>query len=155
MTMGQKIKQYREKLGLSQEELGASLTPQVNKAAINKWEKGTVENIKRTHIQQLAKLFRISPCDLMCWEDSTVSTTQQSKGTASSDELIQTFSELNKEIQACKLVEQCYGSKAYELVKMFIKLNDTGKIKALENMSDFVQLPKYTEHEKREQPKMA
>lgn len=67
MTMGDKIKECRKQKELSQEQLGAMLKPQVNKAAINKWEKGTVENIKRTHIQQMVKIFGISPCELMAW----------------------------------------------------------------------------------------
>ena len=49
MTMGTYIKQLREGMGISQEELGKSLNPPVNRAAVNKWETGQVENIKRTH----------------------------------------------------------------------------------------------------------
>ena len=45
------------------------LTPPVKRAAVNKWETGQVENIKRNHIQQLAKHFGISPAKLMCFED--------------------------------------------------------------------------------------
>lgn len=63
--------------------------------------------------------------------------------------------QLEKEVQICELIEQCYGSKAYELVKMFVTLNDTGKEKALENVSDLCSISKYTEKEKRKQPKMA
>mgnify|MGYP000033737651 FL=1 len=69
MTMGTYIKQLREEMGISQEELGKSLNPPVNRAAVNKWETGQVENIKRTHIQQLAKKFGVSPCELMCFDD--------------------------------------------------------------------------------------
>lgn len=69
-TMGQYIKELRTSEGLSQEELGKMLTPPVNRAAVNKWETGQVENIKRNHIQQLAKHFGISPAKLMCFEDS-------------------------------------------------------------------------------------
>ena len=46
MTMGTYIKQLREEMGISQEELGRSLNPPVNRAAVNKWETGQVENIK-------------------------------------------------------------------------------------------------------------
>lgn len=103
MTMGDKIKECREQKELSQEQLGAMLKPQVNKAAINKWEKGTVENIKRTHIQQMAKIFGISPCELMAWDNdeqtpkapvvvTPVFTTEQ-------NELLQLFTELNAEGQ--------------------------------------------------------
>lgn len=63
--------------------------------------------------------------------------------------------ELERKATVCELIEKCYGSKAYELVELFIKLNDTGKEKAIENLSDLVQLSKYTESEKRDNEKMA
>ena len=96
MTMGEMIKYHRKELHLSQEELGQKLYPQVNKAAINKWENGTVENIKRTHIQQMAKLFGISPCTLMAFEFK-----EQPHETVSQEqtELIELFSSLNIEGQ--------------------------------------------------------
>lgn len=105
MTMGDKIKECREQKELSQEQLGALLTPQVNKAAINKWEKGTVENIKRTHIQQMAKLFQISPCELMSWgieelpKQPTPPDPVVSAFTSEQNELLTLFSELNADGQ--------------------------------------------------------
>lgn len=90
MTMGELIRYHRERLELSQEELGNRLDPKVKKAAINKWEKGTVENIKRTHIQQLAELFDLSPCELMSFGSQQNSNDEQ-------NELIELFSNLNKE----------------------------------------------------------
>lgn len=63
--------------------------------------------------------------------------------------------ELEQKERVCNIIEKCYGSKAYELVELFIKLNDTGKAKALEELSDMVQLSKYTDKEKRESQKMA
>lgn len=63
--------------------------------------------------------------------------------------------ELEQKEMVCSLIEKCYGAKAYELVELFIRLNDTGKAKALEELSDMVQLSKYTEKEKREDAKMA
>ena len=68
MTMGEYIKEMRKKKGMSQEELGELVG--VNRAAVNKWEKGRVENIKRSTIAKLAEVFGVSPADLMCWEDS-------------------------------------------------------------------------------------
>lgn len=68
MTMGMYIRQLREELQMSQEELGQRLDPKVNRATINKWETGQVENIKRIHIQQMSKIFGVSPTELMCFE---------------------------------------------------------------------------------------
>lgn len=88
MTMGEIIKYNRKKLKLSQEELGNSLEPPVNKAAVQKWENGTVENIRRTHLIQLADKFHITPSDLVCWKPA------ETEGSAKT-EIIQLLTELN------------------------------------------------------------
>ena len=117
MTMGEMIRYQRKRLDLSQEELGAKLSPPVNKAAINKWETGTVENIKRTHIQQMAKMFELSPCELMCWED-TQSLTLFKKD-AKTDELISIFSQFNEDgkEEVIKYANYIASQRKYEDVK--------------------------------------
>lgn len=67
MEMGDIIKSHRLRLGLSQQELGERVG--VNKAAVQKWEKGTVENMKRSTIKILADLFGICPAELLGWGD--------------------------------------------------------------------------------------
>ena len=52
MTTGEKIKQLRIALGMSQEELGKIVG--VKKAAIYKYENGLVVNLKRSTIEKLA-----------------------------------------------------------------------------------------------------
>ena len=69
MTMGEKIRKLRKEKGMTQEELGLKLSPKVNRAAVNKWETGQVENIKRSYIEQMAVIFDINPTDLMCFEE--------------------------------------------------------------------------------------
>ena len=54
MTMGESIKYYRLKAGLTQDELGEKLGLQ--KSAIAKYENGRVENIKRSVIQKMAEV---------------------------------------------------------------------------------------------------
>ena len=63
--------------------------------------------------------------------------------------------ELQKKSSMCDLLEKCYGAKAYELVELFVKLNDLGKAKVIEDVKDMIQLSKYTETEKREKYKNA
>lgn len=67
MNMGERIKQLRIANGLTQEELGKYIG--VQKAAIRKYEKGEVKNMKRSSIQILSNLFKVSPSYLMCIED--------------------------------------------------------------------------------------
>lgn len=71
MNMGERIKQLRKQKGLTQEELGEFIG--VKKAAIMKYEKGNVKNIKRDSIEILSKLFNVSPSYLMCLEESNIS----------------------------------------------------------------------------------
>ena len=54
MTMGDKIKTLRINKELTQEALGEMLG--VNRAAVNKWETGQVENLKRTTIIKLSQI---------------------------------------------------------------------------------------------------
>lgn len=127
MTMGTYIKQLREEIGISQEELGRQLNPPVNRAAVNKWETGQVENIKRTHIQQLAKKFGVSPCELMCFDDRFDS------------------AKAAEETKAIELVQKHFGKDAVHVLQMFMELNQTGQQKVLEDLSDMTELSKYTE----------
>lgn len=100
MTMGDKIKYHRERLGLTQEELGAKLPSPVKKAAVMKWEKGNVENIKRSNILKMAELFDISPCELM-FSDSKVIAVPEPEPvlTNEQNELVQILTKLNADGQ--------------------------------------------------------
>ena len=64
MNMGERIKELRLKKGLTQEELGKYIG--VQKAAIKKYEKGEVENMKRSSIKILSELFGVTASYLMC-----------------------------------------------------------------------------------------
>lgn len=66
-NMGEILKELRTERGLTQEEVGKIIG--VQKAAIQKYEKGNVENMKRSAIQKLSKFFGVSPAYLMGLED--------------------------------------------------------------------------------------
>lgn len=61
--MGNRIKELRKKKGITMEELGNIIG--VQRAAIMKYEKGYVENIKRSSIEKMANYFNVSPSYLM------------------------------------------------------------------------------------------
>lgn len=77
MEMGERIKQLRIANGLTQEELGRYIG--VQKSAIRKYEKGAVKNIKRTSIEIMSNLFKVSPSYLMCIEDTSNTKEVESK----------------------------------------------------------------------------
>lgn len=67
MKTNEIIKYLREKNNLTQEELATKLG--LKKAAINKYENGTVENIKKSTIEDMAKIFDVNPSCIMGWEE--------------------------------------------------------------------------------------
>lgn len=124
MTMGEYIKLLRKNCDLTQEELGQKLSPPVNRAAINKWETGQVENIKRSYIEQMSKLFDVKPSELMCFDYEH---------------------KLSEDVITIEMVQKNFGTDAVRLLEWFTKLNDIGKGKALEELEDLSNLPKYSE----------
>lgn len=125
MTMGIKIKQLRKELGLSQEELGQRLEPKVNRAAVNKWETGQVENIKRCHIEQMAVIFDVSPIDLMCFESKY-------------DE-----NKISNEVKVIETIQEEYGKDYVELIELYSKLNVVGKSKVMSYIEDICSIDSY------------
>lgn len=124
MTMGEYIKQLRKNHDLTQEELGQRLKPPVNRAAINKWETGQVENIKRSYIEQMSKIFNVRPCELMCFDIEQ---------------------QISEDVIAIEQVQKRFGKDAVRMLELFTTLNDLGREKALEDLDDLSNLPKYTE----------
>lgn len=59
MNTGEVIKLLRKRKNLTQEQLGDLIG--VQKSAIAKYEKGRVENLKRSTIEKLAEIFSVSP----------------------------------------------------------------------------------------------
>ena len=64
--MGQRIKEKREAMNMTQEELGEKLG--VLRQTICKWENGDVQNIKRSSIAKMAEIFHCDPVWLMAYE---------------------------------------------------------------------------------------
>ncbi len=128
MTMGEIIKMLRVNAKMTQEELGEKLG--VQKSAIRKYEKGEVENIKRSTIKKMADLFNVSPCYIMGWEDA-----------------YNPNGKLAKEVSLIEEIQRQYGKEAVQLLQNFTELNEVGRSKALETISDLTELQKYTEQD--------
>ena len=113
MNLGSNIKTLRLMKGLSQEELGARIG--VKRAAVNKYEKGLVENIPIKTIERLGAILGVPPQDLLGW----------------SDESKIPYEELT--MQGVKLF---HGNVALSLIESLSKLNDEGQQKVLQFSKD-------------------
>lgn len=104
MDTGDIIKSLRKEAGLTQEELGKKLNPPINRAAINKWESGLVENIKRSYIMQLSSIFNVSGSLLMGFNDaSQQAPTQPDERTKEIIEMISQLTPQEKELVLAQL----------------------------------------------------
>lgn len=66
MEMKDKIKQRREELGLTLEEVGNIVG--VGKSTVRKWETGDIANMRRDKIAKLAVALRTSPAYLLGYD---------------------------------------------------------------------------------------
>lgn len=105
-SIGSRIKELRTLSGLSQEELGKRVG--VQRAAINKYETGVVENIPIKTIERIAKALDVSPTYLVGWSSENASS-------------------LAMEVKVIRGVKVFYGADAVELLETFSTLSIEGK----------------------------
>lgn len=106
VSPGEKIKYLRSISGMSQEELGRRVG--VQRAAINKYEKGSVTNIPVTTIEKIANVFEVSPTYILGW------TCDESNP-------------LSAEIKVLQGVTRFYGKDSVEMLEIYTSLNSIGK----------------------------
>ena len=68
MTIGERIRQRREELGISQTALADAVNS--TKQNIYKYETGAITNIPSDKIEQIAAVLHVTPSYLMGWEES-------------------------------------------------------------------------------------
>lgn len=100
LTFGQRVKKYRESLGLSQDELAQSIGYK-SRSSINKIELDKNE-VTQTVIVKLAEALKTTPCCLMGWSDNNDNGDQSSPPKPLSKnavELVEIFNSVNEEGQ--------------------------------------------------------
>ena len=127
MNMGERLKELRLQKKATQEDIGKIIN--VSKATIMKYEKGLVENLKRSSIEKLAKYFDVAPSYLMCLDDET--------------SLKNNHTNINEEI---KLL---YGENYTQLLENYNKLNDLGKQTINIYIEGLTEVPKFTEKDEK------
>ena len=128
MTMGERIKYLRESVGMTQDELGERIG--VQKSAIVKYEKGKVENIKRSSIKTMADIFGVSPCYLMGFDEDQ-------------DEV----KTISKQVTLLQAIQDQWGKDSVKMLELFTGLNSDGQKKALTQLEDLSEIPKYRKEE--------
>lgn len=117
--IGDKIKELRLLSGLSQEELGNRVG--VQRAAINKYEKGVVENIPIKTIEKLALVFDVSPTYLVGWNGESSNS-------------------LSAEVKIIRGVKSLYGADVVELIESYTTLSKDGKKRVCVYVEDMTKI---------------
>ena len=116
---GAKIKYLRTISGMSQEELGRRVG--VQRAAINKYEKGSVTNIPIATIEKIAKVFDVSPNFIVGWDDTK-------------------SNPLAAEVRIIQGVKNIYGDDVVNLIESYIELKPEGKERINQHLCDMWKL---------------
>lgn len=118
ILVGERIRRFRTKKGLTQEELGKMLG--VTKGAIQKYENGQIKNFKAETIRKLSDIFMIPPVYFI-YDQLPPYMTKAVKET-----LIDTF-----------------GKDFNELFQNMYELNDFARKKIYEYASDLTKIKEY------------
>lgn len=116
---GTRIKELRTLANMSQEELGRRVG--VQRAAINKYEKGTVENIPLHTIEKIAQIFDVSPTYIVGWNG---------------DE----GNPLAVEVKVIQGVKRFYGKDSVDMLEIYTNLNDVGKKRVRQYLDDMSRI---------------
>ena len=119
ISPGQRIKELRMLAGMSQEELGRRVG--VQRAAINKYEVGSVTNIPITTIEKIARVFDVSPTYVMGWNETP-------------------SNPLSAEVKLIQGVKAFYGEDAVDLLEGYTTMTGTGQRKVLRYLDDMHKL---------------
>ena len=122
VSPGEKIKELRLLCGMSQEELGKRIG--VQRAAINKYEKGTVTNIPLQTIENIAKVFDVSPTYIVGWDGNG-------------------GNPLAAEVKVLTGVREFFGAEAVDLLESYVSLNRKGKKKLFDYACDLERIDIY------------
>ena len=129
MHTGTIIKDLRKKHDMTQEELGELLG--VKKAAVQKYEKGDVVNLKMSTIRKLCDIFRVSPSTFVFPEAEEFDKKHNSK-------------QLCFEVETIESIEELWGQDSVEVLNLFQELNIDGQKRVLEFTHDLSEIKKYS-----------
>jgi len=122
MNIGQRIKERRMELGMTADELGAVINK--SRATIYRYENGDVENMPTPILEPLASALKTTPAELMGWEPETSA-------------------------PGMTLFLEEYKNKLYvdEIMGYIEKLNNAGKVEAVQRVKELTFIPRYVEVE--------
>jgi len=125
--VGSNIRKFRQQKGLTQKELGDLL--EISEAMVGQYERG-VRNPKLETINKIAAALGVTALDLYGW-----------------DEKYNPGGQLADEVELIEQIEQKYGKGSVSLLEDYSSLNELGRSKITEYVSDIKVQLKYQKKE--------
>lgn len=129
--IGNRVKELRLSLGLTQEEFGEKIG--LKKSGISNIENGT-RNLSIRNIKLISKTFNVSEL----WLNSGVN-----DNTLKSWEESSIKEKLQEKVNTIEQIQNTFGSDYVNILESFDELNSKGKQKAIEVVDDLTLIPKY------------
>ena len=121
VSPGTRIRELRQIADMSQEELGRRVG--VQRAAIHKYESGSVENIPLKTIERIARVFDVSPTYIVGWNGEH-------------------NNPLAVEVKIVQGVKTFFGMEALELLETYLALDNVGKKRLIQYSEEVYKLYK-------------
>lgn len=122
MTIGERLRRLRIEKGLTQEEVGNILG--ITKAAVQKYENGSITNFRSDTIRKLCKLFGIAPAYFIF------------------DDVENDYSSTNSE-QLRGMIIKHFGERFVRFLDILDTLNEDGRQKIMVYIDDISQIEGY------------
>ncbi len=120
MTIGERIKQKREELNLSQDELAKRLGYK-SRSSINKIELNQ-RNLTQSKIKAIADALETTPAYIMGWDEKD------------------NLERIQYELEIAELISNRYGSNILKVFQDYISLNEKEREKLSEMLSKYITL---------------
>lgn len=117
MTVGERIRNKREEIGVSQTELAKKVG--ISKQTLYKYETNIITNIPSNTIENIANILNLSPAILMGWENEKMPNNIKQAHTSQIDILVGKTNNLNKKgiEELIKYTDYLLTQKKYQKVK--------------------------------------
>ena len=143
MTVGERIKKIRNKLGMSQVDFADKIN--VAKQTLYKYENNIITNIPSDKIEAAAQLGNVSPAYLMGWNDEPIEM-QYSTLSSHNSESLSRYAEYLY-LAERQLVTDRNSDKYIDFIiaSKINRLNSTGRKEALKRITELTKISWYTD----------
>lgn len=137
-NLGGRIRQLRQRLNMSQEELASKIG--TTKQAVSKYENGIVTNVPFDRLKLIAEALEVSLLDVAIYAEMDKGDLDISVDSSGDNYTI--YDRYQAPVLDC--VENTHDRQITQLIEYYKQLNTAGRTEAIKRVEELTQIPKYT-----------